>query len=142
MARNLEERVRSILLGQVPASAIKHSERLNFGDAFIGDVRRGKHLIRNRLERGHKGQPALRRQALLRFSEPTNVVADEAEGVNLRDADTHSAGRKASKTALLSRSPMPALTSPSSNVRWTPDIGNRAPVAEPVSRMTRTSFRC
>ncbi len=51
MARNLEAPVRSNLLGQVPASPIKHAERLDFGEAFIEDFSRDKHLMRNRLER-------------------------------------------------------------------------------------------
>ena len=55
MARNLELPVRLNLLGQVPASVLKRAERLDFGEAFIADIRRGKCLMRNRLERGDKG---------------------------------------------------------------------------------------
>lgn len=51
MTQNLYVRVRSNLLSQVPASPIKRAERLDFGEAFIADISRDKHLIRNRLER-------------------------------------------------------------------------------------------
>lgn len=55
MARNLEAPVRPDLLGQVPASAIKRAERLDFDEVFIADIRRSKHLMRNRLEPEDKG---------------------------------------------------------------------------------------
>lgn len=51
MAQNLSVRVRPNLLGQVPASPIKLAERLDFGEAFIADFSRDKHLIRNKLKR-------------------------------------------------------------------------------------------
>ncbi|MFT4557800.1 MAG: hypothetical protein ACI93T_004288 [Porticoccaceae bacterium] len=69
MARNLEAPVRPNLLSQVPASPIKRSERLNFGEAFIADVSHGKHRMRNRLERGCDDRLRLSRQAVLRFRE-------------------------------------------------------------------------
>jgi hypothetical protein len=69
MARNLEAPVRPNLLSQVPASPTKRAERLDFGQAFIADVSRGKRRMRNRLERGHAVWLTLWMRALLRFRE-------------------------------------------------------------------------
>ena len=51
MPRNREAPVRPNLLGQVPASVLKREERLDFDELSCSDICRGKHLLRNRLER-------------------------------------------------------------------------------------------